>query len=173
MINPFRLCVVLLVAGMAPAMATAQPLTHPLEVFGTLGVGQVYLDTTAPDHSAAGGGVRLRFSRQFAVQGDLLSVRWNDSVRREEAQRGHEYTRVASFTFVGIDSAPSRRVRLYWLAGVSAPLDGIVAPPPMPTVGLGARIALGDRFFLAPEIRALAMSLYRVSVSGGIALWEW
>jgi len=167
-----RLLTLVLLTATAPALAGAQSLDHPLEVFGTLGVGQVYLDTDAFDHSAAGGGVRLHLSRRFAVQGDMLTIRWNDSGRQEEARVGHEHTRVGSFTLLGIDTSTNRIVRLYWLAGVSAPLNGIAAPPVMPTIGFGARISLGQRYFLAPEVRAFATSLFRVSVSGGIALGE-
>src|SRR3954464_12796548 len=103
----FGVGAVLLMAAMVPATSGAQQADHPLEVFGTLAVGQVYLDTNAFDHSAAGYGVRLRFSRRFAVQGDMLALHWNDLGRREEAHFGHEHTRVGSFTFLGIDSSPS------------------------------------------------------------------
>jgi hypothetical protein len=165
-----RLLTLVFLAATVPALAIAQSVEHPLEVFGTLGVGQVYLDTNAFDHSAAGGGVRLQLSRRFAVQGDMLAIRWNDPGRQEEARFGHEHTRVGSFTILGIDTSTNRIVRLYWLAGVSAPLNGTAAPPVMPTIGFGARISLDERYFLAPEVRALATSLFRVSVSGGIAL---
>jgi len=168
MTNLLGVCALLLAA--MPSMASGQPVTNPLELFGTLGIGQVYLDTNAFDHSAAGVGVRVRLSPRFAVQGDWLAVFWNDPGRREEVRRGHEHSRVASFTFMGIDPSTSRVVRLYWLAGISLPLNGITAAPATPAIGFGARISLGKRYFLAPEVRVLSASVFRVSISSGVAL---
>lgn len=166
--NSLTVCGVLLVTTMVPAVADAQPTGHALEVFGTLGVGRVYLDTSALDHTVAGGGARFRLSRRFAVQGDWLAIRWNDSFQRLEARLGAERVSVGSLTFIGVDPS-TNPVRAYWLAGLSVPLGGR-APAIVPTIGLGARIFLSDRYFLAPEVRGGLAPLFRLSVSAGIAL---
>jgi hypothetical protein len=158
------------VAALVPVVATAQSMVHPVEVYGTLGLGQVYLDTSLPDHSASGGGARLFLTRRFAVQGDLVMLRWNDSDRRFEQQVGHESDRTGYMSLVGTLGPLAGTVRPYWLAGVSIPFGGLINLPVGPNVGLGARIFVRDRYFLAPEVRGGYGLLFRASINGGVAL---
>ncbi len=74
----------LLAAALFPATASAQPMVRPLEVYGTFGLGQVYLDERFPDHSEAGGGARFFLTRRFAVQGDLWETVTSSRPRSEE-----------------------------------------------------------------------------------------
>ena len=85
--NSLTVCGVLLVTTMVPAVADAQPTGHALEVFGTLGVGRVYLDTSALDHTVAGGGARFRLSRRFAVQGDWLAILKECPIKMDDVPR--------------------------------------------------------------------------------------
>lgn len=160
----------LFVAAVLPAVASAQSIVPPVEVYGTLGLGQIYLDTSLPDHAVTGGGVRFLLTRRFAVQGDLVTLRWNDPGRRFEQQVGHESDRAGYVSFVGTLGPTNGTVRPYWLAGVSIPFGGVINLPVGPNVGLGARIFVSDRYFVVPEVRGGYGLLFRASISGGVAL---
>jgi hypothetical protein len=160
----------MLAAALLPATASAQPVGPPLELYGTVGLGQVYLDSSFPDHSEAGGGARLFLTRRFAVQGDLLTLRWNDPFLRSEQRRGVEHTRIGYVSFVGTWGPTNRTVRPYWLAGISVFAGGEANTALGLNGGLGARIFVGDRYFLAPEIRGGLGPIFRASISGGIVL---
>lgn len=151
----------LLTAALFPATASAQPEVPPLEVYGTFGLGQVYLDESFPDHSEAGGGARLFLTRRFAVQGDLLTFRSN------VAYLPSEHRRIGYVSFVGTWGPTNRTVRPYWLGGISVAAGGHANTAVWLNGGLGARIFVGDRYFLAPEVRG---PIFRASISGGIAL---
>jgi hypothetical protein len=159
-----------LAAALFPAVASAQPEVRPLEVYGAVGLGQVYLDSSFLDHSEAGGGARLFLTRRFAVQGDLLTLRWNDPYLRSEQRRGIEHTRIGYVSFVGTWGRTDRTVRPYWLAGMSVLAGGAANTSLRLNGGLGARIFVGDRYFLAPEFRGGLGPIFRASISGGIAL---
>jgi hypothetical protein len=150
-----------LATALLPATASAQPAVRPLEVYGTFALGQVYLDERFPDHSEAGGGARLFLTRRFAVQGDLLTFRSN------VASLPDEHRRVGYVSFVGTWGLTNRTVRPYWLGGISVRAVGRANTAVWLNGGLGARIFIGDRFFLAPEVRG---PIFRASISGGIAL---
>lgn len=96
----------LLAAALFPAIASAQPVVRPLEVYGTFGLGQVYLDSSVLDHSEAGGGARLFLTRRFAVQGDLLTLRFNDPYLRSEQQRGISIRGLATRALWGLGVRP-------------------------------------------------------------------
>jgi hypothetical protein len=160
----------LLAAALFPAIASAQPVVRPLEVYGTFGLGQVYLDSSFLDHSEAGGGARLFLTRRFAVQGDLLTLQWNDPYLRSEQRRGIEHTRFGYVSFAGTWGPTNRTVRPYWLAGIAVSAGGAANTAVGLNGGLGARIFVGDRYFLAPEVRGGLGPIFRASISGGIAL---
>lgn len=160
----------LLAAALFPATASAQSVVRPLEVYGTVGLGQVYLDSSFLDHSEAGGGARVFLTRRFAVQGDLFRLRWNDRFLRSEQQRGVEHTRIGYVSLVGTWGPPNGTVRPYWLAGISVFAGGSANTAVGFNGGLGARIFVGDRYFLAPEVRGGLGPIFRTSISGGMAL---
>src|SRR5688500_8927666 len=116
----------LFVAAVLPVKAAAQTIVRPVEVYGTIGLGQVYLDTNLPDHSGAGGGVRLFLTRRFAVQSDLVAMRWTDTGRRFEQQIGHESDGAGHVSLVGTLGPTNGTVRPYWLAGLSIPFGGLI-----------------------------------------------
>jgi hypothetical protein len=130
----------------------------------------LYLDSSFPDHSEAGGGARLFLTRRFAVQGDLLTLRWNDPYLRSEQRRGIEHTRFGDVSFVGTWGPTNRTVRPYWLAGIAVSAGGKANTAVRPNGGFGARIFVRDRYFLAPEVRGGLGPIFRASISGGIAL---
>jgi hypothetical protein len=151
----------LLAAALFPATVIAQPVVRPLEVYGTFGLGQVYLDERFPDHSEAGGGARFFLTRRFAVQGELLTFRSN------VANLSSEHRRVGYVSFVGTWGLTNRTVRPYWLGGISVRAGGRGNTSLWLNGGVGARIFVGNRFFLAPEVSG---PIFRASVSAGIAL---
>jgi hypothetical protein len=150
-----------LAVALFPATAGAQPVVRPLEVYGTFGLGQVYLDESFPDHSEAGGGARLFLTRRFGVQGDLLAFRSNVDYLASE------HRRVGYVSVVGTWGPTNRTVRPYWLGGISTRAGGRANTAVWLNAGLGVRIFVGDRYFLAPEVRG---PIFRTSLSGGIAL---
>jgi opacity protein-like surface antigen len=159
-----------LAAALFPAIASAQAAVRPLEVYGTFGLGQVYLDSSVPDHAEAGGGARLFVTRRFAVQGDLLTLRGIDPYLRSEQRRGVEHTWLSYVSFVGTWGPTNRTVRPYWLVGIAVEAGGKANTAVGLNGGLGARIFVGDRYFLAPEVRGGLGPIFRASISGGIAL---
>jgi hypothetical protein len=151
----------LLTAALFPATASAQSGAPRLEVYGTFGLGQLYLDEGFPDHSEAGGGARWFLTRRFAVQGELLTFRSNIG------ELPFEYRRIGYVSLVGTWGPTNRTVRPYWLGGILVAGGGHANTAVWLNGGLGARISVGDRYFLAPEVRG---PIFRASISAGIAL---
>lgn len=149
----------LLAAALFPATASAQPVIRPVEVYGTVGWERVLVSDSVPEGSEVGGGARLFLTRRFAVQGDLLRSR-SHVWYLQDAPIGY-------VSFAGTWGPTTRIVRPYWLVGVS--MRGGDRNRLLLNGGLGARIFVGDRYFLAPEIRSPILG-WRASISGGIAL---
>jgi hypothetical protein len=166
----------MLAAVLFPATVSAQPpVVRPLEVYGTVGWGVVLRGESFREVSEVGGGARLFLTRRIAVQGDLLRSRLCRceypllSGRQRDSLIGH-------VSFVGTWGSTTGIVRPYWLVGVSRSAAGSNPPYSLFDGGLGARIFVGDRYFLAPEYRARItiredpLPGSRVSISAGIAL---
>ena len=154
----------LLAAALFPATASAQPAVHSLEMYGTAGLGRWHFDESFPDHLEVGGGARLFFTRRSGIAGDLVMLRSYWSPNRYWSRP------IAHVSFVHAWGPTTGIVRPYWLAGVSmgdVPGSFWHAPRMMVNGGLGARVFIHDRYFLAPELRG---PVFRVSISGGIAL---
>ncbi len=158
--RPLRFGALLLATALVPAIAGAQQVHRPLEVYGTVGLGQKYLDEAYPDHGEFGGGARFFFTPRFGVEADLLAFHpyWNTP---------YEHSRIGYVTVVGTWGSSTGTVRPYWLGGVAVAAGRHVNTAVGPTGGVGARIFFGDRYFLAPEVRG---PIFRASLSGGIAL---
>jgi hypothetical protein len=172
--NPRQLSVggLLLAAVLFPATASGQPVVRPLEVYGTVGRGRVLVGDSVPKDSEVGGGARLFLTRRFAVQGDLLRSRLRRSEYPSWSGRPKDLL-ISYVSFVGTWGPTTGIVRPYWLVGVSMRAGGANRPVSFWSGrlngGLGARIFVGDRYFLAPEIRSPIFG-WHASISGGIAL---
>ncbi len=73
---------------------------------------------------------------------------------------------VGYVSFIGTWGPGNTMVRPYWLAGVSVGAAGQSTPPVWWNGGVGARIFVADRFFLAAEVRG---PFFRASINAGIA----
>ncbi len=150
-------------AALFPAFAGAQPLVRPLEVYATAGLGQVYLDETYPDHGEFGGGIRFLLTHRLGVEGDVL-------VFHPYWETESEHTRIGYVSFVRTWGPATGIVRPYFLGGIAVATGGGLNTTVWPNGGLGARVFIGNRYFLAPEVRG---PIFRASIGGGIAFGSW
>lgn len=156
-------------------LTTASLFLAPQAVLAqrTIVEGQVawaaFLDEDAIEHSAAGGGVRVFVLPRLAIGAEVTHMRGPG--------RDRDWFLMANTTFDLLSPRGTRRVIPYLVAsgGVMRHSNTFASRAfsvigPAATLGIGARIKAGERWFIAPEGRIGWEPHWRLGVSVGLVL---
>lgn len=145
-----------------PAMAQDAERIELKAVVGTTG----FVDSPTNYHSAVGSAVRLRLSRVFSLEPEFLYL------RESPLHQDYSFQTAAIWEFL-----PRTRLRPYLVAGAGILHGRFTFPGALDTRfssngftgggGAGARIRVGNRFWISAEFRVGWEPIIRATVSVG------
>lgn len=130
-----------------------------VEIRGTAGAVQKYLDESFPDHWGAGSSVRFYISNRFAIEPEILYARsrWSDFVQE---------SRLVVQPNLVYDLSRRGRISPYLIGGLGYERFRGIEPAPRFTDsrltgsgGIGVKVFLSDRVFVAPQVRAPVLQI--------------
>lgn len=158
----------MLASVLLPRPVTGQSEKPPAIIEGSAGHAGFVPDSTI-DHNYVGGGGRVYITRRIAIGPEVVYM------RRPDSEHVWFFTGNATIDLIPERAGARRGVVPYIVAGGGFfRLTERVGTGPYTSSegtamgGVGARIALGDRFFIAPEVRLAWEPHFRVGVTIGV-----